>query len=165
MTERERVADALSAHRAFEPADDGFAATTTAASARVAVVEMEEGVAIELTIRVPTIDAVVAGETVAEVVREGWLETFERRLEDLGGVARGEVGAPTVSADSRDEEVVVETTVRPETPRAAAEDAKAVVDSVEGTWIQGLIPGYDYRAPASELLERARSAGERHESS
>lgn len=161
MTEDERAVDALAAHPAFEREDGGFVTSTTATEARATAEETDEGTRVALTIRVPTIDAVVAGETVAPVVREGWLETFERRLEDLGGVARGEVANPTVTVDAETDEVVVETTVESADPHVAAEDAKAVVDSVEGTFVQGLIPGYDYRAPASELLERARSAGER----
>jgi hypothetical protein len=39
----------------------------------------------------------------------------------------------------------------------AVSDAKAVVDFVEATWIQGLIPGYEYDEPAASLLNRAQT--------
>ena len=109
----------------------------------------------------PTIDSAVAGETVAPVVQEGWLETFELRVADVGGVTRLEPTEPDVSIDAATEVVVVETSLPADRPAVAADDAKAVVDFVEGTFVEGIIPGYTYREPVSGLIERARSAGER----
>ncbi len=42
-----------------------------------------------------------------------------------------------------------------ERPDHGAEDAAALVGYVEGTYVEGLIPGYTYREPASGLLETA----------
>lgn len=158
---RERAERALDDHGAFERDDDGFTASTAAVDARVRPETDGTGVVYRVTVRVPTIDAVVAGETVAPVVREGWFETFERRLEDVGGVTRDEPATPTVALDESGDEVVVETAVAADPPGGAAGDVKAIVDYVEGTFVEGLIPGYTYREPAAGLLERARIAGER----
>lgn len=158
---RERAERALDDHRAFERDGDGFSTTDTTVDAHVRTEADGTGVVYRVTVRVPTIDAVVAGETVAPVVREGWYETFERRLEDVGGVTRGEPTEPTVTLDESADEVVVETEIAAGAPERAAGDAKAIVDYVEGTFVEGLIPGYTYREPAAGLLERARSTGER----
>ena len=160
-TDRERAERALERHDAFEREGEAFATTTAAVDARVRVESAEGSVLVRITARVPTIDAVVAGETVATVVQEGWFETFERRLEDVGGATRGDPTAPTATLDDGAGEVVVEATVEPRRPEGGPEDAKALVDYVEGTFVEGLIPGYTYREPAAGLLERARSAGER----
>lgn len=160
-----RAEQALEEHGAFERESevdgDAFATTTAAADARVRVEETGTGAGYRVTVRVPTIDAVVADETVAPVVREGWFETFDRRIEDVGGVTRGETEPPTATLDEATGEVVVETTVDAGRPERAAGDVKALVDYVEGTFVEGLIPGYTYREPAASLLERARSSGER----
>ena len=158
---RERAERALDDHGAFERDGDGFSTTGTAVDARVRAEADGAGVVYRVTVRVPTIDAVVAGETVAPVVREGWYETFERRLEDVGGVTRDEPSPPTVTLDESADEVVVETEIAAGEPERAAGDAKAIVDYVEGTFVEGLIPGYTYREPAAGLLERARSSGQR----
>ncbi|USZ67622.1 DUF5813 family protein [Halorussus salilacus] len=107
-----------------------------------------------VVVRAPVLDAVVEGETVAEVVRSGWFETLERRLADAHTVTRTESASPPDIRRAGEEVVVVVTFAR-EDPEYAAEDAQAVVDYVEGTWVQGIIPGYDYREPAAGLLERA----------
>lgn len=158
MTERERAAEALEAEGAFEADGEAFVTRTAAVEARVTLVETTDGTAVSVVARVPTIDAVVVGETVAPVVAEGWLETFERRLEDVGGAVRGTVVDCTATTEG--DELVVETTLRPVTPGEAAAEARAVVEYVEGTFVEGLIPGYEYRAPAAELLARARSVGD-----
>lgn len=166
MADRERVASELAANDAFEREDGRYVVTTTAFDAAVRLGRDGDGaggtpdVRLSVTVRVPTIDSVVAGETVAPVVRDGWFETFERRLEDVGGVTRGDVDLPTARHDEAAGEVVVETSLPADRP-GAAEDAKAVVDYVEGTFVEGIIPGYTYREPAAGLVERARSAGER----
>lgn len=165
MTESARLAAALDGHGAFERDDDRFVVTTTVFDAVVRIEEPSgdeaDDVAVTVTVQVPTIDAVVAGETVAEVVQEGWFETFERRLEDVDGVTQVDPDPPAVRLDASNDAVVVETTLRIRRPAVAADDAKAVVDYVEGTYVEGIIPGYTYREPAAGLIERARSAGER----
>lgn len=159
MSETAQVEAALADHKAFERDEEAFVVRTTAVDGRVRVEERDAGVVLAVRASVPTIDAVVADETVAPVVQEGWFETFERRLEDVGGVTRGAPEPPTATLE--ESEVVVETDLVADQPQRAVDDAKAIVEYVEGTFVEGLIPGYSYREPAAGLLSRARSAGER----
>ena len=143
----------LSAHGAFEARDDGFAVTTTPFEAAVSVEETNGGVDFRVEVRVPTIDAAVADEAVAPVVREGWFETFDRRLQDVDGALYASVDEPLVSL--RAESVEVEAGFHSSRPPQGVEDAKALVDYVEGTYMEGIIPGYDYDEPVAGLLDRA----------
>lgn len=168
MTERSRVESAFDSHEAFERDGDRFVVTTTVFDADVRIEEPEPtddgddtDVTVAITVTMPTIDAVVAGETVADVVQEGWFETLDRRLEDVDGATRLEPEPPAVRMDETAAEVVVETALAAERPAVAAGDAKAVVDYVEGTFVEGIIPGYTYREPAAGLIDRARSSGQR----
>lgn len=161
MREPSPAERALSANDAFEVNGDGYTVPTTAFDASVVVDETADPPRYRVTVRVPTLDAVVVGETVAPVVQDGWLETFTLRLEDVDGVTRSTVSEPTVDIDDTAGEVVVETAVPADPPARGAEDAKAVVDYVEGTYVEGIIPGYSYRAPVDGLIDRARNLGER----
>lgn len=143
----------LSDHGAFERSNGGFAVTTTPFEATVTVDDGPDGVDFRVTVRVPTIDSAVEGEAVAPVVQEGWFETFERRLEDLDGALHSSVEAPIVSL--RSSTVVVETGFQTSMPARGVSDAKALVDYVEGTYMEGIIPGYDYAEPVASLLARA----------
>lgn len=107
-----------------------------------------------VVVRAPLLDAVVEGEEVADVVQDGWYETLELRLEDVHTVAQTDAASPP-EIEREGEEVVVTVTFERSDPELAAEDALAIVDYVEGTWVQGIIPGYDYREPAAGLVERA----------
>jgi ATP phosphoribosyltransferase len=42
----------------------------------------------------------------------------------------------------------------------AADIAKAFVEYVEGTYVEGVIPGYEYADPVAGLRQRARQTGE-----
>lgn len=150
----------LSDHGAFEPIDDGFGVTTTPFDAAVAIDGGDGGVEVRVRVEVPAIDAAVDGEEVAPVVREGWFDTFERRLEDLDGALYATAEDPLVSLRSRS--VVVEAGFRTTVPAHGVSDAKALVDYVEGTYMEGIIPGYDYGPPVADLLDRAaeRSSAE-----
>ncbi|MFB6266780.1 MAG: DUF5813 family protein, partial [Halodesulfurarchaeum sp.] len=109
-----------------------------------------------LVAEVPTLDAVVEGETVAPVVEEGWFETLDRRLTDAPGVVDGRAEAPTVTRSGE--------TIRIEVPMTAEgtqapEDAVALATYIEGTWVEGIIPGYEYEDRIQSIRERAREAG------
>lgn len=152
---------ALDDHDAFEREGDAFTVTTTPFEATVRVVDAGGTAEYHVTVRVPTIDAVVAGETVAPVVQEGWFETFERRLGDPAGAMRTDPETPIVRLDAERGTVTVETSFEDARPARGAAEAKAFVDFVEGTYVQGHIPGYDYEEPFSGLLARAKSRGDR----
>ena len=166
MTE-ERVQRAFREHPAFEQSDDEasesqsrfettftpFAGVVTATDAEGEDTESDT-TEYRVAVRTPVLDAVVEGEEVAEVVQSGWFETLELRLEDAHTVADAEEATPP-TVEREGEEVVVRVTFERDDPERAAEDAKAIVEYVEGTWVQGLIPGYDYREPAAQFRERA----------
>ncbi len=147
---------------AYEPLDDGrFDVTTTPFDASATVRAGDEAVSVEVIVEPPTLDAVVEGEDVADIVEEEWYRTFVRRLADAPNVTRTD-GVSEPSADRVDDRVRVEVTFETLDPAAAVEDASALVGYVEGTWMEGVIPGYEYGEPAASLLSRA-SSGEHAE--
>jgi hypothetical protein len=160
MTELpEGVERAFTRHGAYGPADGGTFAVTTTPFEAVVAVRAGETVAADVTVWAPTLSAaVVDGETVADVVEAGWLETFELRMEDAEqALSTDRDVEPTVDVDG--EEVVVSATLEAGSPGAAAEDARALVEYVEGTYMEGVVPGYEYRDPVASMRERAH---ERH---
>lgn len=133
--------------------DDGYRVTSAAFEARV-VPGAERW---RVVVRAPTIDAAVTGETVAEVVADGWYDAFERRVADVTGVTRtDEVADPTVRREG--ESVVVETAFAP--GGDAPGEALALINYVEGTWLQGVIPGYDYVEEVAAMRSAARRRGD-----
>lgn len=150
----DEVERALEAHHRFEQRDGEFVPTETIFEASVAV---EDG-----TVRVqntlPTLDAAVESETVAPVVEEGWLETFERRVVDLAGVTKTE--PVEVRSVEREQEIVRVVTDLEPAPGTVGEDVVAIVSFVEGTWVEGIIPGYDYVDRVERVRERARETAQ-----
>ncbi|MFB6077627.1 MAG: DUF5813 family protein [Halarchaeum sp.] len=144
------IADAFDAHGGFEATDAGYAATANDWTATVRL----DGGEVVVTVRVPTLSAAVrVEEEVADVVEDGWFETFELRVADAPNVTRAEaVAVPTV--ERADGEVVVTVRLAARGGNAAS-DALAVVNYVEGTWFEGIVPGYDYREDVQDLRDRA----------
>ena len=154
-----RVRRAFADHGSFEAAGDGvWTAETTPFDAEVRAEPAADGrVRFAVTVRVPTLSATAADE-VADVVEEGWIETFELRVVDVGGVTRGDHAFdPVVSIGVDEIEVDFELTDVNE--RRGVDDAGALIDFVEGTYVQGVIPGYEYTEPLDGLLSAARQQG------
>jgi hypothetical protein len=108
-------------------------------------------------VRVPTLQAATE-EDVADVVTEGWFDTFERRVADADSVTLADdVTVESVARDGGD--IVVALALDPRDGKAA-DDALALVNYVEGTWFEGVIPGYDYREDVQELRESAHQQGQ-----
>lgn len=152
----DRVGRAFRDHASFEQVDERtFESVATAFEGRVSVAPADDGhIEYAVQIRVPMLDAVVDGD-VAPVVEDGWYETFALRVEDIGGVTRVDRDLePTVYRDG--DEAVVEVTLVDIDERRGVDDAGAVIDYVEGTYVQGIIPGYDYTDPATGLIDHAR---------
>ncbi len=149
---------ALQRVNAFELRPEGtYAVTTIVFDASVAVAD--DPPHYHVTVRAPTLGAAVADDSVADVVETDWYETFALRVRDLpGGVGRSAVDEPEVARIG--DEVVVEATLDASTPDRAAADAKALAEFVEGTWVQGVVPGYEYDEPVAGLLSRARQRAE-----
>lgn len=158
----EPVASALDAHDAFEPTDDGYDLSTTVFDTRVTATaaDGERDGEFRVTVTLPTLSAAVAGETVARVVETDWFETFERRVADVFKVAATSTHEePIVERDAAAGEVTVRLEYVAWDAREGVEDAKALVEFVEGTYAQGLIPGYEYRGPAATLRANAQQRG------
>ncbi len=144
------VERAFDLHDGFErDGSETFVATTTPFEG---VARLDDGT-VALTVRAPMLSAVVE-EEVADVVEDGWFETLELRLEDAHTVTSTDDATPP-TIEREDDEVVVSVELSG-LPDKSADDAMAVVDYVEGTWVQGIIPGYEYGEPAAGLVSRAR---------
>ena len=155
-----RVRRAFGDHGSFERVDDQtFESVTTPFDGTVGVAAQDSGhVEFDVEVRVPMLSAVA--DDVAPVVEDGWYETFERRLEDVGGVVAGDHDLdPDVTRAG--DEAVVRASFADINERRGVDDAAAIINYVEGTYVQGLIPGYDYVDPVGGLVDRARQAGGR----
>jgi hypothetical protein len=151
------------ARRAFEASDaferDGrwFVATTTKFEGRVTARETDgRAIAYTLEVRAPMLSTAIEG-TVGSAVEDGWFDTYDLRLEDAGMALRQDLAF--------DERRVFEEAGDAVAVFAFAWDdadhvpgmAKAIIEYVEGTYMEGIVPGYEYRPPVSELLARART--------
>lgn len=156
------VERALERHAALERADDGYAVTTTPFDAVIVPEPAEQegrDASFDVRVDLPTLDAAVAGETVADVVEDGWFDTFELRLADAyDALEVDSLAEPTV--DRADDTVHTRFRFTAWSAEAGVDDAKAIVDFVEGTYVQGVIPGYEYEAPVSGLLARATQSAD-----
>ncbi|MDS0294133.1 DUF5813 family protein [Halogeometricum luteum] len=153
----DRARRALRDHDSFEERDgSAYEWTATAFDGRVDVGEREGKITFDVTVRVPMLGDVVEGG-VAPVVEDGWYETFELRVEDVGGVTKKERELD-VDVTREGTSAVVRTSFSDINERRGVEDAGAVVDYVEGTYVQGIIPGYEYTEPVAGLINRATDA-------
>ncbi|WP_337681002.1 DUF5813 family protein [Halorubrum lacusprofundi] len=155
----DRVRRAFADHGSFEPVDEGvWVAETTPFDAEVRAEPAADGrIHFVVTVRVPTLSATAADE-VADVVEEGWIETFELRVVDVGGVTRGDHEFdPTVAVAA--DEITVDFELTEINERRGVDDAGALINFVEGTYVQGVIPGYEYTEPLDGLLSAARQQG------
>ncbi len=153
-----KFVDALEAHGAFERDDGRFVVTTTPFDAWVWIEPGTENPCLLIEVWVPDIDDAVEDESVADIVRDGWFETFERRISAVSGITYTE--PETTVEQITDTEVRVSFTLELSNQRYIGRDAKALVDYVEGTYLQGTIPGYDYRDPVDSMLRRAGDRSE-----
>ncbi|MEY7851557.1 DUF5813 family protein [Natrarchaeobius sp. A-rgal3] len=155
------VERALEDHDAFAPSDDGYELETTVFETTVTATETddERDGRFSVLVTLPTLDTAVANETVAPVVDDGWFDTFERRLADVFTVAHASThDDPIVERDGDEVRVTLEYAAW--NAREGVEDAKVLVEYVEGTFAQGIVPGYEYRGAAATLLENAQNRGQ-----
>ncbi|GAB7120532.1 DUF5813 family protein [Natrinema pallidum] len=162
MTDRQTpIASELESHDAFDRTDDGYDLSTTVFETMITANDAEgkrDG-RVRITVTLPTLDAAVADEVVASPVEDGWFETLERRLQDVFTVAHTSThDEPVVERDG--EEVRVRLAYTAWDAGEGVADAKAVIEFVEGTFAQGIIPGYEYQGEAATLLENAQNRGQ-----
>lgn len=155
----DRVGRAFRDHNAFEEVETGrYESIATPFEGVVDVDAVDDGrVQFHVTVRVPLLDEVTE-DHVADVVEDGWYETFALRIEDIGDVtAAGHDLDPTVERTGR--HAVVTVSFADIDERRGADDAGAVIDYVEGTFVQGIIPGYEYTDPVTSIIDTARQSG------
>lgn len=148
----------LADHPRFTRTGEAFTVLETPFDARVCVSRTgTEQLQYQLTIDMPTLDAVVTGETVPRVVEDGWEETLQLRLEDAHQVASSIPDAEyTFSRDGKciSMTVTMRTSLSSPVPPGGL---TALVGYAEGTYLEGVIPGYAYRSPVREMVDRAES--------
>ncbi|WP_226481289.1 DUF5813 family protein [Natrinema amylolyticum] len=155
------VASELESHDAFDRTGDGYDLATTVFETTITADDADgkrDG-RFRVTVFLPSLDAAVADEVVADPVEDGWFETLERRLQDVFTVAHTSThDEPVVERDADEVRVRLEYTAWD--AGEGVDDAKALIEFVEGTFAQGIIPGYEYQGEAATLLENAQSRGQ-----
>lgn len=155
MTVPKNAARVLDAHEAFERDDDGYRLTTTAFDGRLTVEETDgRSHSYTLTVCAPMLSTTVEG-TVGPDLEDGWFDTFGLRLEDAPGAVRDTVELSAFDVSRDDGTAVVTFTFEWGNVDRAPEIAKALGEYVEGTYMEGLIPGFDYREPVASMLSTA----------
>lgn len=152
----DRVRRAFDDHGSYEQVDETtYRSMGTAFDAVVEAEPAEDGrIRFDVSVTVPMLGSVTEDE-MADVVEEGWYETFELRIGDVGGIARGDHEyEPSVRRSGSD--IVVSASLSDIDESRGVDDVNAFITFVEGTYVQGLIPGYSYTGPVSNLLSNAR---------
>lgn len=142
------IEQAFANHPRFERADGAFVPTTNDWDADADVTDGE----VEISVTLPTLDAVTEDE-VADVVEDGWYDTFERRVTDADSVTPA-TDVEVTDVERLGDDITVEIDLTPRRGKAA-DDALALVNFAEGTWFEGIIPGYDYTETVQEMRQRA----------
>ena len=152
----ERARRAAGTNESLELRDDGgYTVTTTTFDGSVEVGAEGGTIVLSVTASVPMLDAATE-DAVASVVEEGWFDTIELRIEDVDGALRG--GDAEVSVRQAGDEAIVEVELRDLDATRAVADAVAVAEYVEGTYVEGIIPGYEYADPVAQLIQQAADA-------
>jgi hypothetical protein len=153
------VADVFDARDVFVPGGSGYVVETTSFEGHVTASAGEKWhTDYEVTVRAPTLQAATADE-VGPAVHDGWFETLERRLEDAPKATHVAVDLDEYTVERDDEEVVVTYRFSLGGERQAADVAKAFVEYVEGTYVEGIVPGYEYVGVVADLMSAASSGG------
>jgi hypothetical protein len=150
------VARTFDTHEAFRSTEQGYRVETTQFET---VVTVEDENRYVVCVRAPTLVAATANH-IGETVAQDWFETLERRLEDATKATRATVELDSFEVEQDGDVVHVEYAFTWRNPDRALDIAKTFAEYVEGTYVEGIIPGYEYEPPVSELLADASQAGE-----
>ena len=143
---------AFGVHDAFERDGDAFVVTTTAFDGRVTASEASDWAnRYTVTVRAPMLSAVTV-EEVGPDLESGWFDTFERRLEDAPGAVRDRVELAAFDLQQDGSDAVVTFGFEWGNADRAPDIAKALAEYVEGTYMEGIVPGFDYREPVDSML-------------
>jgi len=155
----ETAKKAFEKHDAIDDTDDGFEVTTTVFDGFVTASEGPDWKhTYTVTVYVPTLDAATT-EAVGPAVLDGWRETLERRLEDAPKSTRSNVELHDFDVEAIGDELQITYTFEWGSEDRAVAIAKTFVEYVEGTYVEGVVPGYEYREPVSDLLSAATDTG------
>jgi len=149
----EDIVSAIQIQNAFELVEDVeglFTSKTTTFDAKFEVNIIENGIKCRVEMEVPTIDSIVL-EEVESIVKEGWLETFSLRLEDIGGAVQNELDSVEIKLKN-EKKVGIIIEFSSESISRGIGDSKAIVDYIEGTYREGIIPGFKYDKMVADLI-------------
>ncbi|MFC6733609.1 MULTISPECIES: DUF5813 family protein [unclassified Haladaptatus] len=154
----DRAVRAFDEHADFTADGSRFVSTATEFDAHVTVSETDDwDLHYLVTVHAPLLSSVTEDD-VHEVVEDGWFETFELRLEDAPGavVQNIELGEFEVRRSGGD--AIVTFGFEYGNAGNAPEIAHALIDYVEGTYMEGVIPGYTYLPPVADMVSRAHQS-------
>ena len=147
--------EAFEAHGSVTESDEGFAVESTVFDGFLTASEGPEWKhTYTVTVYVPTLGEATADE-VGRAVEESWRETFERRLEDAPQSTRSSVEIHDFEVEDLGGELQITYSFEWGDPGRATEIGKTFVEYVEGTYVEGIVPGYEYEPPVSDLLSSA----------
>ncbi|WP_436906988.1 DUF5813 family protein [Halosimplex marinum] len=148
--------DAFDGHDAFAAADEGYRVTTTVFDTEVTASERDDyATDFRVRVDVPTLRAATEDGEVGEAVQSGWLDTLERRLEDAPMATRASVDLDGFDVTTADGTVTVTYEFAHGDAARGVEIAKTFVEYVEGTYVESVVPGYEYGEPVTDLLSAA----------
>lgn len=153
------VAAAFDNHDSLTTRKGSGVVTTTAFEGTVTADTRDGPTAYTVTVEVPTIESATSGE-VGDAVAADWLRTLRRRLEDAPTATRAAVDLDSFEVGTHEDTVHIEYSFSYTSPARAANIATAFVEFVEGTYVEGIVPGYEYESPVADLLSQA-SQGEK----
>ncbi|MXR52206.1 hypothetical protein GRX03_11410 [Halovenus sp. WSH3] len=160
MTEEipDSAREAFEAHEKITATEEGYAVDTTVFDGYVRASDGPDWKnTYTVTVFVPTLSA-AAAEAVGPAVEDGWRDTLERRLGDAPQSTRAAVDLHDLSVEEIDDELQITFTFEFGNADRAAEIAKTFVEYVEGTYVEGIVPGYEYEPPVADLLSEASQA-------
>ena len=156
----ETARSAFENHDSVALGEEGFEITTTVFDGFVTASEGPKWKhTYTVSVYVPTLEA-AATEAIGPAVLDGWQDTLERRLEDAPKATRASVELVDFDVERIDEELQITYSFEWGNETKATEIAKTFVEYVEGTYVEGLVPGYEYEAPVSDLITSASDSGQ-----
>jgi hypothetical protein len=147
--------EAFATNDSYKRDGEAYSLTTTPFDGRVTVEDSQYRVTIEM----PTLDGATE-DAVDDVVEDGWFETLALRVADAPGATRADIEVPEPTVERTGETVAIEFEFTHDDPTRAAEAAKVLIEYAEGTYVEGIVPGYTYQPPVADLLSRARQHGD-----
>lgn len=156
-TAPERAFDGHDAYVQRDGEDTAYRLETTAFDGTVTL-PAEADDTYQVVVETPTLEAATSDQ-VGHAVAVGWFETFEKRLDDAPGATRHDVSLSAFGVAEDGDTVVVRYEFVESNPRIAADVAKTFAEYVEGTYVEGVVPGYEYEGAVAELIGAAAAGG------